>query len=192
MSVDSEVDYYEVLQISRNAQPDTIHRVYRLLAQMYHPDNAETGNVECFNSVLTAYRVLSDPLRRASYDAELRLDGSHRRRIFDQTNAATGLQTEKRKRLAMLSLLYSKRMHDPRNPAISIPEFEQHLGCPREALEVSLWYLRESGSILRSDNGRFTLTAKGVDVLEQAAPEASHGLPLLLDGVQPVNTAGSF
>ena len=33
------IDYYEVLQISPNADPDTVHRVYRLLAQRFHPDN---------------------------------------------------------------------------------------------------------------------------------------------------------
>ena len=37
-------DYYETLQISPNADPDTVHRVYRLLAQRFHPDNKETGS----------------------------------------------------------------------------------------------------------------------------------------------------
>ena len=34
-------DYYEALQISSNAEPETIHRVYRMLAQRFHPDNKE-------------------------------------------------------------------------------------------------------------------------------------------------------
>src|SRR4051812_13398865 len=38
------VDYYELLQISPNAEPETIHRVYKMLAQRYHPDNPETGD----------------------------------------------------------------------------------------------------------------------------------------------------
>jgi len=38
------VDYYEVLQISPNAHVETIHRVYRLLAQHFHPDNKDTGD----------------------------------------------------------------------------------------------------------------------------------------------------
>jgi len=54
-------DYYEVLQVSPNAQQETIQRVYRMLAQHYHPDNTETGDAETFNDVLEAYRVLSDP-----------------------------------------------------------------------------------------------------------------------------------
>src|SRR5579862_9473340 len=61
-------DHYETLQISANADPDTIHRVYRLLAQRFHPDNQETGNAERFRALTDAYQVLSDPERRAQYD----------------------------------------------------------------------------------------------------------------------------
>ena len=74
MASDSSfVDYYEVLQISPNAQPETIQRVYRLLAQLYHPDNKETGDQALFEQVLQAYRVLSDPEKRAAYDIEHRV-----------------------------------------------------------------------------------------------------------------------
>ena len=44
MPANHVVDYYEILQISPNAEPETVHRVFRLLAQRCHPDNAETGN----------------------------------------------------------------------------------------------------------------------------------------------------
>ena len=37
-------EYYELLQISPNAEAETVHRVYRLLAARYHPDNPHTGN----------------------------------------------------------------------------------------------------------------------------------------------------
>ena len=50
-----QVDYYELLQISPNAEPETIHRVYRLLAQRYHPDNRETGNAQKFRQLHDAY-----------------------------------------------------------------------------------------------------------------------------------------
>ena len=39
-----EMDYYEILQVSDSAEPETINRVYRIFAQRYHPDNQETGN----------------------------------------------------------------------------------------------------------------------------------------------------
>ena len=49
------VDHYETMQISANAEPETIHRVYRLLAQRYHPDNKDTGNATRFRALNEAY-----------------------------------------------------------------------------------------------------------------------------------------
>jgi curved DNA-binding protein CbpA len=170
---DSFVDYYEVLQISPNARPETIHRVYRLLAQMYHPDNPDTGDSEVFKSILEAYRVLSEPESRAAFDVEHRAAVNIRWKIFDQARSVQGVQSEKRKRMGILSLLYSKRMHDPNSPVLGIVDFEQVLGCPREHLELSLWYLRESGRVSRSDNGKYTLTAKGMESLEEHAESES-------------------
>ena len=177
MSKDSFVDHYETLQISPNARAETIQRVYRLLAQMYHPDNTETGDNEMFTAVLDAYKVLSDPEQRAAYDVEHRATSGRRWKIFDQSTSAQGIDGEKRKRMGILSLLYNKRMHEPHSPALGIVEFEQLLGCPREHLELSLWYLRESGRIQRSDNGRYTLTAKGLECLEEHLEGNSHVLP---------------
>ena len=45
-------DYYEDLQISPNADLDTIERVYRLLAKRYHPDNQTSGSIEKFERLL--------------------------------------------------------------------------------------------------------------------------------------------
>src|SRR5205814_5773602 len=61
-------DYYEDLQVSSSAEPETIHRVYRLLAQQFHPDNSETGNEARFRAIAKAYEVLSDSDQRARYD----------------------------------------------------------------------------------------------------------------------------
>ena len=41
-----DLDYYEIMQLSPNADTETVHRVYRLLAQRYHPDNTDTGHAE--------------------------------------------------------------------------------------------------------------------------------------------------
>ena len=46
--------------------------LYRLLAQRWHPDNRETGDVEKFRAVHNAYLVLSDPEKRAQFDVQLR------------------------------------------------------------------------------------------------------------------------
>src|SRR5262249_19338629 len=64
----NDSDFYERLQISANAEPETIHRVYRLLAPRFHPDNQETGDEGRFREITEAYQVLSDPEKRAQYD----------------------------------------------------------------------------------------------------------------------------
>src|SRR5580765_4063903 len=98
-------DYYELLQISPNANPDTIHRVYRILAQRYHPDNVETCDPELFHHLTVAYRVLGDPEQRAAYDVEHRASCRRTLKIFDQSSTSQGVDGERRKRQGVLSVL---------------------------------------------------------------------------------------
>ncbi len=167
---DQAEDLYEVMQISPNADSDTIHRVYRLLAQRYHPDNADTADPETFRKVLEAYKVLSDPEKRAGYDAQYKTCRERRWRIFDQDRAVRGVKAEKAKREGIIGLLYTKKVNEPLTVASAMDarEFEQLLGVPREHLEFSLWYLREQGLIGRSDSGKYMITIKGVDSAEQS------------------------
>jgi len=161
-------DYYESLQVSPNADADTIQRVYRSLAQRYHPDHPETGDAETFRALTEAYHCLTDPECRAAYDVEHR---QHRRltwRIFDQSNSTQGVEAERRKRQGVLGLLYRKRVMDADQPSLTIKEMEDLLGTPREHLEFALWYLREAQCLQRTDNARYSITLKGIEVAEEA------------------------
>ena len=71
-----------------------------------------------------------------------------------------------RKHGLTLELLYTQRCNEPEKPTMNLHELEDLLGCPREHLEFSLWYLKENGLVARADNGRFAVTAKGVDWAE--------------------------
>jgi molecular chaperone DnaJ len=63
-------DYYEVLGVPRDADEKTIKDAFRALALKYHPDrNKEAGAEERFKEIAEAYAVLSDPRRRAEYNA---------------------------------------------------------------------------------------------------------------------------
>ena len=71
MSVHQQ-DYYALLGIMRNASQEEIRRAYFDAAQKFHPDkNTAAGETEIFLGFQQAYEVLSNPKRRAQYDATL-------------------------------------------------------------------------------------------------------------------------
>lgn len=63
-------DYYEVLGLSKGASDEEIKRAFKRLAFKYHPDrNKDPDAGEKFSEINEAYQVLSDPNKRAAYDA---------------------------------------------------------------------------------------------------------------------------
>lgn len=65
-----ETDYYELLEVSRDAGGDEIKKSYRRLAMKYHPDR-NPGDKEAetkFKEINEAYEVLKDEQKRAAYD----------------------------------------------------------------------------------------------------------------------------
>ncbi|MGC4120396.1 MAG: DnaJ domain-containing protein [Myxococcales bacterium] len=65
-------DYYLILGVRRDDSAEVIREAYKELALQYHPDRAGERATPLFQDIVEAYRVLSDPERRASYDAGLR------------------------------------------------------------------------------------------------------------------------
>jgi hypothetical protein len=168
--IDSEPDHYETLQINCKADAQTIHRVFRMMATRYHPDNPETGDVEQFLRMKRAYSVLSDPELRAEYDTILektRDDGP--RPIFGLKDFVTGVEAEANRRLGVLCLLYTKRQTSPEAPGVSLLDLEQEMGFPREYLSFTIWYLRSKDFITVADNSDYALTASGADFVEEKA-----------------------
>jgi curved DNA-binding protein len=60
------MSHYETLGVPNTAAPEEIKRAYRKLASQHHPDKG--GDTAKFQQVEEAYRVLSDPQKRAEYD----------------------------------------------------------------------------------------------------------------------------
>jgi molecular chaperone DnaJ len=65
-----KADYYETLNLTRDADGETVKRAYRKLAMQYHPDkNPDDKEAEAkFREVNEAYQILSDDQKRAAYD----------------------------------------------------------------------------------------------------------------------------
>jgi curved DNA-binding protein CbpA len=159
--VSTVADHYETMQISANAEPETIHRVYRLLAQRFHPDNNETGNAARFRELTEAYEVLSDPERRAQYDAVHQQFWRDRWKMIDGSNGDVDVRSEQIARLTLLELLYTRR-----RTAMSVLDIEALVGRPREHLEFSIWFLTQKRFVQRGDDSALTITAEGVEYLE--------------------------
>ena len=66
----AEIDYYELLEVSRGVDDATLKSSYRKLAMKFHPDkNPGCAESEAkFKAISSAYACLSDPQKRAAYD----------------------------------------------------------------------------------------------------------------------------
>lgn len=93
-------NYYDILQVNRNASPEIIEKAYKTLAKKYHPDLQTEENKkqseEILKKINEAYEILSNPEKKQAYD-ELLLE--RERNNFNtaqerQTNNATNATSQ--------------------------------------------------------------------------------------------------
>jgi len=72
------MDYYRILQVDRDAEPEVIDKAYKALCLKYHPDVASPRDGDSMGTttrrmqeINQAYCVLGDRQKRAAYDAGL-------------------------------------------------------------------------------------------------------------------------
>ena len=185
------IDYYEFLQISPHADAETVHRVYRYLAGRLHPDNPESGDAEMFRMLKAAYDTLSNPSRRAEYDAAFRREAKEEPPMANSIDFLDSVEGEQNRRIALLAVLYYKRRANPRFPEVSLAEIEKRMGFPRDYLDFTTWYLTKKGYVSRADNSDFSLTAEGVDFIESQRGNLPVLNKLLTDGSGMMSAAGA-
>jgi hypothetical protein len=108
MSENGAPDFYEVLQISPNADPEMIHRVYRLLAQRFHPDNQSTGDADkfrCSARPITCSAIPSAALARCE---AARSSGGAIPPDLRSDSAVNDVESEQLLRLTVFELLYAR------------------------------------------------------------------------------------
>jgi curved DNA-binding protein CbpA len=151
MNSNEFVDYYELLQLSPNADTETIERVFRHLAKKYHPDSQSFAGKDRFFQIVEAHQTLSDPQTRAGYDVRHQ-DYMHRNKAI---------------RERLLSMLYVQRRQNMKSPGLGEHQIAHNLGTPFELVEFHLWYLKAKGWVERLETGHLAITSSGVDQVEQ-------------------------
>jgi len=159
----SFVDFYEVLEISPNANSETIDRVFRHLAQRYHPDNPATADRSRFDLVLEAHHILKDAEKRVQYDFEYKNYISDRSKLAEDAGDLGGIDYDIAIQTKLLALFYAKCRRNVKEPGIGDAELSMLLDFPAEHLEFHLWYLKEKKWIIRREDGLLSITIDGVD-----------------------------
>ena len=82
-------DYYEILEINKNASASAIKKAYRKLALKYHPDKYD-GDSKYFIKISEAYQVLSNPIQKEKYDKDIKvtIDFKDALELFNQVFAS--------------------------------------------------------------------------------------------------------
>jgi curved DNA-binding protein len=164
------VDYYQLMQISPSSEVETIQRVFRLLANRYHPDNPHTGDAVRFARLTRAHEILSKRETRAAYDLAYQLHYSRPLKIFERKEFAPGIDGEPNRRMGILCILFNQRRSNPEGAGLSILDLENQTGVPREHLQFTLWCLKELELIRQDETTDFAITGQGVDYVEKNLP----------------------
>ena len=154
-------NHYEILELSANANQDTIERMFRFLATKHHPDSG--GDKEKFSTLLKAFEVLRNTASRSNYDSKLQQEKVEKKVLVDHAREA-GPDAEVRHQL--LQLFYARRRQAVGSPALGSMTIEKEMDLTEEMLNFHLWFFREKGWIKREEDGGLAITASGVERVE--------------------------
>jgi hypothetical protein len=184
------IDYYELLQLSSNADTDTIERVFRHLAKKLHPDNKESGDTDRFRLIVEAHRTLSNPENRAGYDVKYQDYWNRKWKLASEASNGTAFGDDQENRESLLSILYVQRRRNMKKPGLGDSEMARLLCKPLELVEFHVWYLKAKGWVERLDTGQLAISALGVDQVEQGRLRLRTDNMLTAGGVAPEGAEG--
>ena len=167
MSGSSFIDYYDLMQISPNADEDTIQHVFHHLAKKWHPDN-QKGDPEQFKLLVEAHKTLTNPERRAAYDLRYQRFWENKWNLAADASNGQAIADDSEVREGLLSLYYVQRRSKMNDPGLGEMEVARLMRIPVHLIEFHIWYLKEKEWIQRLENGQFALTARGVDEVEKS------------------------
>lgn len=192
MGTDEFIDYYELLQLSSNADTDTIERIFRHFAKKFHPDNKESGDADRFRQIVEAHKTLSDPEKRAGYDVRYQdywnrkwnlASEAGQQNSSHEVGDGTNFGDDDKHRQNLMSILYAQRRRNMKRPGVGDYELARLLGLPLELIEFHVWYLKAKGWVEQLDTGQLAISASGVDEVERNRQPAGGNDHMLTSGV---------
>jgi len=161
------VDHYTMLQVDPLSDERALETAYHHFAKMYHPDNAETANLERFNQIVESYRVLRSPDTRAAYDREydrhiglpMRASSIDSEGGFELSDAAGDADAHEE----ILLRLYKKRRESALEPGVGGMMLQEALGCSNAEMDFHLWFLKSKGMVEVTEQGMMAITIAGVE-----------------------------
>jgi curved DNA-binding protein len=159
------IDLYNVLQVSPNCSARVLETAYHALAKKYHPDHSDAPDVAKLTEVIEAYGVLRSPEERSEYNLHYAsLTG------FDfspapeeEVEAEKSALSDADAHAKILQMLYKQRRENASDPGVPRYLVQEALNCSDEIYVFHLWYLREKGFILTTEQGTLAITIEGVD-----------------------------
>jgi curved DNA-binding protein CbpA len=181
------------LGLEVGASSEAIANAYQKLAGRYNPRNSDTRDQPKFAAVTRAYEVLADPAARRAFDAALPKIANVEEAVsgFGGDKFFNGLAEEQLRRLTVLCILYDRRRQTPATPGLPLRILEQMVSFPGEALQFSLWYVKQRGLALADDQSCLQITADGIEYLERNPPEREKIYALLDPRARPGAAAQS-
>lgn len=156
-------DYYKVLGVSPDCSERALESAYHSLAKRHHPDHSDDADVGKLTEVINAYKALKDQTNRAEYDQlYARMTGysfTIEHDLLEERAAVSDAEAHAR----FLQLLYQKRRDNAQDAGVGHFTLQELLGCSDELFHFHVWYLREKGFILTTDQGTLAITIAGVD-----------------------------
>ena len=190
MSGNDFVDYYELLQLNPNADTETIERIFRHLAKKFHPDNTQSADIERFEQIVEAHRMLINPEIRAGYDVRHQDYWNRKWKLASEASNGTAFGDDRENRESLLSILYVQRRRNMKKPGLGDYEMARLLCQPFELVEFHVWYLKAKGWVERLDTGLLAISALGVDQVEQGRLRLRNDHVLTAGGVAPEGAEG--
>ena len=171
-------DYYEALRLARTRIPIR----FSGSSGYSRSDSIRTIRRPQRRPLPASARGLPDAKRseeRAQYDVRHQAVRQERWRFATSSSACDNdFELEQHVRYMVLEILYSRRRAEQNNPGLAPMELEQLTGRPREHLEFTIWYLNQKKLLSRTDSADLTITADGVDYVEQNSRAALQRLRL--------------